>query len=158
VIKHFDKETLEASSADGTIHVAINNGPLADELTRLAYAENFVLQGSSANPTGTGNRFCLEDVPEEIKNIADIVLDYGLAKYSAYGLGSTILDFSSDGVEVLRVGACYDVIRDLLKRFWGIILPEDPGRSKAPYGNLKDLPPSKSLKKLVGQREGKAVN
>lgn len=154
MMKHFDEESLDASSADGTIHMAINVGSLANELARLAHAENFLLQGSSANPSGTGNKFRLEDVPEEIKSIADIVIDYGLAKYSVYGLGSTILGFGGDGVEVLRVGVCYDVIRDVLKRFWGITLPEDPGRASAPHGNLKDLPPSESLKKLIGKREG----
>jgi len=51
MMKDFDEESLEASSADGTIHVALNAGSLANELTRLAHAENFLLQGSSANPS-----------------------------------------------------------------------------------------------------------
>jgi len=56
---------------------------------------------------------------------------------------------SSGGLEVLQVGAFYDVIRDVSQRFWGINLPENPGRAMAPHGNLKDLPPSEILKKLV---------
>lgn len=56
----------------------------------------------------------------------------------------------------MRIGACYDVIKDLVKRFWDIELPSDPGRASVPHGNLKTLPPSETLKKLVQQAEGVA--
>jgi tRNA A37 threonylcarbamoyladenosine synthetase subunit TsaC/SUA5/YrdC len=54
VLKGLDEERLEASTSNGTIHMAINTGAFTDELMKLCYAENFLLQGSSANPTGTG--------------------------------------------------------------------------------------------------------
>ena len=41
------------------------------------------------------------------------------------------------------------LFRDKTRRFWGIELPEDPGREKTPYGHLKTLPPSESLSKLL---------
>ena len=54
MIKDIDAERLEASTSNGTIYMAVNAGAFTDELTRLAHAENILLQGSSANPTGTG--------------------------------------------------------------------------------------------------------
>lgn len=53
----------------------------------------------------------------------------------------------------MRIGARYEVIRDVLKRFWNVELPDDPGREVLPFGNLKQLPPSKSLVKLMGGLE-----
>ena len=49
----------------------------------------------------------------------------------------------------MRIGARYEVIRDVLKRFWNVELPDDPGREALPSGNLKQLPPSESLVKLL---------
>jgi hypothetical protein len=98
-----------------------------------------------------GNKFSLESVPKEIREIADIELDYGLAKYWIHGRGSTMIDFSKDQLEVVRIGACYEVIRDVLKRFWKVELPDDPGREALPFGNIKQLPPSESLVKLIGR-------
>jgi len=79
-----------------------------------------------------------------------------LAKWGAAypGLGATILDFSDEKeIGVVRIGACYDVISDRLKRFWGIELPTDPGRASVPHGNLKLLEESESLKRLVEARK-----
>ena len=161
---------LEASSdgEKGTVCMTIGVGMLWDELAALSAKENLPLQGSSANPTGTGeyiflltersavlnvhfigNRYRLEDVPGEIRDIADIEIDYGLAKYADQGRGATLIDFSGEELEVIRIGAMYEAIRDKTRRFWGIELPEDPGREKTPYGHLKMLPPSESLSKLL---------
>jgi len=116
------------------------------------------LQGSSANPSGTGNRYRIEDIPEEITSLADIVIDYGVSKYAALaeGRGATILDFSSreeGAVGVFRVGVLYDVIRDRLQRFWGIEIPPDPGMGEAKFGHLKILPEVESLRRLKEEME-----
>lgn len=60
-----------------------------------------------------------------------------------------MIDFSKKELEVVRIGACYEVIKDVLRRFWKVELPEDPGRDALPLGNLKHLPPSESLSKLI---------
>lgn len=54
LIKSMGEEQLEATSAEGTFHMALNSGAFANELVRLAAGEDFVLSCSSANPTGTG--------------------------------------------------------------------------------------------------------
>jgi hypothetical protein len=91
----------------------------------------------------------VEDINKEIQEIADIVIDYGLVKWSIYGRSSTMLDFSGPKIEVVRIGACFDLIKDILKRFWQIEIPSDPGRESLPSGHLKMLIPLKSLEKLV---------
>lgn len=101
-----------------------------------------------------GNKFTLESVPKEIREIADIELDYGLAKYWVHGRGSTMINFSKDELEVVRIGACYEVIKDVLKKFWNVELPEDPGREALPFGNVNHLPPSESLRKLIEKTKG----
>lgn len=85
----------------------------------------------------------------EILDIADIVIDYGLLKWWIHGRSSTLIDFSGPKLEVVRIGACYDVIKDVLKRRWGIELPSDPGMASNSFGHLKTPPPLKSLEKLV---------
>jgi hypothetical protein len=62
-----------------------------------------------------------------------------------------MIDFSKATLEVVRIGACYEVIKDVLKRFWNMELPDDPGKEMLPFGNLKQLPPSESLVKLIGR-------
>jgi hypothetical protein len=52
-----------------------------------------------------------------------------------------MIDFSKEESEAVRIGACYEMIKNVLKKFWGVELPEDSGRDA--------LPPSESLSKLV---------
>jgi tRNA A37 threonylcarbamoyladenosine synthetase subunit TsaC/SUA5/YrdC len=54
VIKKVDEDGLEASTADGTIVLMMGTGAVSEEVTKLCEAEGLVLQGSSANPSGTG--------------------------------------------------------------------------------------------------------
>jgi len=157
VIKKMDElERLDTSTAGETIHMAMNVGKLGEDLAKLCIADGIPFQGSSANLSGSGNNYCLEDVPAEVRAIADIEVDHGLAKWGAAypGLGATILDFSDEKeIGVVRIGACYDVISDRLKRFWGIELPADPGRASVPHGNLKALEESEGLRRLVEGRK-----
>jgi hypothetical protein len=60
-----------------------------------------------------------------------------------------MIDFSGPKPDIVRIGACYDVIKDHLKKFWDIDAPEDPGSAVLPSGHLKQLPPLKSLERLV---------
>ena len=60
-----------------------------------------------------------------------------------------MIDFSKPTLEVVRIGVGYEVIKDHIKRFWGIELPSDPGKALLPSGHLKDLPPLRALEHLV---------
>jgi tRNA A37 threonylcarbamoyladenosine synthetase subunit TsaC/SUA5/YrdC len=137
-----DPDTLRASTAQGTVAVLMNAGPLHAETCRLSREEVQPLFGSSANITGTGARFRVEDIPDELKAIADIILDYGLRKYHTYRRSGTLISFGT--MEVVRIGACYELISDVLKRHFGVELPPDPGTDVLPSGHrdefaLKDV-------------------
>lgn len=56
VIMKLNEDGLEASTADGTIVLMMATGAVSEEVVKLCEAEGLVLQGSSANPSGTGER------------------------------------------------------------------------------------------------------
>ena len=47
-------------------------------------------------------------------------------KYNTPRTSSTMIDFKS--LRLLRFGACYDVIKDVFKRYYSIEFPDDPGK------------------------------
>ena len=54
-----------------------------------------------------------------------LVARVGLMRWAAYGQSSTMLDLRD--YSVVRKGACFDLITDLLQRHYGITLSEKPG-------------------------------
>ncbi|KAK5168298.1 uncharacterized protein LTR77_006867 [Saxophila tyrrhenica] len=110
MIRKLGAETLERSSIEGTMAMLVNGGQLQDELARLALE------------AGTP----VMDIEPQILEAADIVIDYGRQKYNTPRTSSTMFDFKN--MKLLRYGACYDVVKDTLKRWYGIELPEDPGK------------------------------
>jgi tRNA A37 threonylcarbamoyladenosine synthetase subunit TsaC/SUA5/YrdC len=137
LLKKVDPDLLEASTANGTIGMLLNAGPIYAELCRLSREEVVPIFGSSANLTGTGPKYRVEDIQPEITSIADIVIDYGLRKYHHYNRSATIIRFPE--LEVVRIGICYELIADLLQRRFGIELPADPGREVLPSGHLREF-------------------
>lgn len=72
-----------------------------------------------------------------------------------------MIDFSGPKPEIVRIGACYEIIKDALWRRFQIETPEDPGLDKNPFGHLKTPKPLESLQKLIdatGQGNGVAVH
>lgn len=59
-----------------------------------------------------------------------------------------MIDFSGAKPEIVRIGACYDVIKDVLWRRWQIEIPADPGMAANQFGHLKTPPSLASLEKL----------
>ncbi len=126
MIQKLGDETLERSSIEGTLAMLVNGGQLQDELARLALEAGTPVMGSSANMTGQGTKCLVEDIETQILEAADIVIDYGRQKYNNPRTSSTMFDFKN--MKLLRYGACYDVVRDALKRWYDVDLPEDPGK------------------------------
>ncbi|KAH8691149.1 hypothetical protein BGW36DRAFT_48162 [Talaromyces proteolyticus] len=137
IIQKLGEDMLSRSSVDGTLAMLVNGGPFQDELSRLAAEAGLPLMGSSANLTGKGTKSLVEDIEPEIRNAADIVIDYGRRQYSYPRPSSTMYDFKYN--KLLRFGACYDSIRDVLNRFYHINLPDDPGRDVLFSGHLGEL-------------------
>ena len=137
LMKSLDAGALRASTAGDTLGLLLNAGPIHKEVCRLSREAVRPVFGSSANISGTGAKFRAEDIQPEIRAIADVIIDTGLCKYYAYGVAATGIDFTT--MQVIRFGACYDLISDILKRRFGVDLPKDPGRDVLPSGHLKEF-------------------
>lgn len=124
LLKKLDPDAWDRSTRAGTICMLLNAGPFHEAICRLSLAETHPLFGSSANKTLTGTKFRVEDIEPEIKAIADIVIDYGLRKYHLYKASSTLLDIET--LAVIRYGSCFELIQDVLRRWFGIELPPPP--------------------------------
>jgi len=137
LLRKLDADAVKASTAVGTLGMLLNAGPFHKELTRLSREEVVPLFGSSANLTGTGTKFRVEDVQPELREIADITIDYGLRRYHVYRRAGTLINFST--LEVIRIGACYELIAGVLKRWFDVDLPADPGVDALPSGHLNEF-------------------
>lgn len=127
--------TLKASTVGDTVDVLVNAGSYISLLAGKVWKAGLVMMGSSANLTTTGMRYKVEDIQQEIIDIADLVIDYGLCKYHVFGRASTMLNFHG-GLSVVRFGACYPTIQNIVKMHFGIELPEDPGLTTLRDGHL----------------------
>ena len=132
LLRIFSADALERSNSHGTIAMLLNAGPFHAEICRLSREETHPLIGSSANLSLTGTKFRVEDIEPEIRAIADITIDYGLRKYYLYGASSTLLDLES--LEVVRHGACFELIADVLRRHFDVDLAPPPA------GQIPNLP------------------
>ena len=136
IIAGIEADTLRASMVGDTMAMLHNNGALATELARLSLESNIAFLGSSANISGTGVKFRVEDIQPEIVEGADLVVDYGLAKYHLYRVSSTMINF--DSMHVIRIGCCYEVISDILKRYFDFECPPGPDTAELPHGHLQE--------------------
>lgn len=126
IIQKLGEETLARSSVDGTLAMLINGGKFQDEISRLCVEAGLPLMGSSANMTGKGTKSLVEEIEPEILAAADIIIDYGKRKFTIPRPSSTMINFKN--MELIRFGACYDVVKYTMKTYYGIDYPEDPGR------------------------------
>ncbi|MEI6116538.1 MAG: Sua5/YciO/YrdC/YwlC family protein [Burkholderiales bacterium] len=122
MIGRLDPASLAGSSREDTIAMLVNAGPFHAEICRLSREEGFPIFGSSANLTNTGTKFRVQDIPLQLLEIADVVVDYGLRKYYHYQRSATLINFET--MDVIRVGSCYDLISDVMRRHFGIELPQ----------------------------------
>ena len=124
-------DTRRNVTKDGRLAMHVGGGSFLNELTRLNYEAGQLMIGSSANLTGSGQKFRVEDIEDEIKNVASIIVDYGLQRYHIYGRPSINMDF--ENMQILRMGSCYELFRERMMKFWGIALPEDLEDPKAKF-------------------------
>ena len=68
----------------------------------------------------SGTKFNVEAIEPQIKAIADVVIDHGLQKFHTYAASSTLLNVET--LEVVRAGSCYENIRYVVKRHFGVAL------------------------------------
>ncbi len=123
-----DPFAIERSTKAGTQDILINAGPLANRLAEMSLKRGTPVLGSSANRSETGSKFRAEDIDREVRDAADLIVDYGLCRYhNALGTSSTIIDLQN--FQVLRWGVCFEQIRDILGRYFKIDLAPNPIKS-----------------------------
>jgi tRNA A37 threonylcarbamoyladenosine synthetase subunit TsaC/SUA5/YrdC len=99
----------------------LNAGRLLDAVAQLSFEAGKLVIGSSANLSLQGARFGTTDIEPEVRDSADIVIDYGLTRWSSYGRSSTMINVQD--WTVVRYGSCFDLIDDVLRRHFDINLP-----------------------------------
>jgi tRNA A37 threonylcarbamoyladenosine synthetase subunit TsaC/SUA5/YrdC len=124
LLRKMDEVGRARSTREGTVCMLLNAGPFHDAICGFSLERGHPLFGSSANRSLHGTKFRVEDIEPEIRAIADCTIDHGLRKYHLYRASSTLLDIRS--MTVIRVGACYELIADVLRRWFDIDLPAPP--------------------------------
>lgn len=120
IFRNLDPDVYAQSTYEDTAALLLNGGPILVELGRLSHEHGLGVIGSSANRSLQGTKFRVQDIEPEVLAAADEVLDYGLVRWAAYGKSSTMIDFGT--LTTTRVGACYDLICDVLDRHFGVRL------------------------------------
>lgn len=136
ILQSLDEDTLGASSVGKTISLLLNSGKFTRELIEITHARNIPVLGSSANLTGTGTKYVVEDIQPEVRAIADLIVDYGLVRYHMYRRSATMIDFTT--MDVVRIGVGYELITSIMKKYFDVELPVDPGRDINPSGHLRE--------------------
>jgi tRNA A37 threonylcarbamoyladenosine synthetase subunit TsaC/SUA5/YrdC len=121
LLRSMDPFVFAQAVKGDTLNILLNAGSLRTAIADLAIADGRVFVGTSANTSLAGSRYRVEDIEDEVRGIADIVIDYGPSKYAnAEGLSSTMIDFSTYRVQ--RAGVCFDAIAAVMKNEFGITL------------------------------------
>lgn len=120
IFANLDPDVYEQSTYLDTAALRLNGGPVLVELGRLSHEHGLGVVGSSANRSLNGTKFRVRDIEPEVLAAADLVIDHGLVRWAAYGKSSTMIDFGT--LTATRVGACYDLICDVLDRHFGVRL------------------------------------
>lgn len=126
-IANLPEDTLKQTTHDGTLAMLLNAGPLMDNIARLAFADNRMAIGSSANVSLQGVKFRATEIEQQITDAANIIIDYGLMRWNQYNSSSTMINMSD--MEVIRYGSCFDLIDNILRTHFDIILPPNPYKS-----------------------------
>lgn len=121
LLRRMDPFVLERATHDGTLNMLLNAGELRTRIAELSIERGVPLVGTSANVSLTGSKYRLQDVEAPLRAIADVEIDYGLARYhNPQGLSSTMIDFRT--MRVTRAGVCYDAIAAVLLHEFGVEL------------------------------------
>ncbi|MAJ86887.1 MAG: hypothetical protein CBD08_002435 [Cellvibrionales bacterium TMED148] len=124
LIKGINPDLYRRSTVNDTLAMLTNAGKFHAAITRLILEADKLVFGSSANISTTGTKFRVEDIQDEVKDAADLIIDYGPVKYTHQGMSSTLLNVET--LEVVRFGCCFENIAAILKRHFKIELPPRP--------------------------------
>ncbi|KAK5635848.1 hypothetical protein RRF57_011560 [Xylaria bambusicola] len=100
-----------------------DESPFMWELGRLNDEAGQLMVSSSAKLTGTGQKLRVQDLEEQVYELADLLVDYGLQRYHRYQRLGTIIDV--ENMCILRIGAGYEIFRERVKQWFGYDLIPD---------------------------------
>ena len=137
-IQKVEPDLLKLCTARGQLATVLNpGGPTREAVTALSREHQVPLMGSSANLTGTGVKHRISDIQDEVLECADLIVDQGIPEYHMYNSAGTLIDW--DTMQVIRFGACYELLADVFERHFGWTLPPDPGRVANPSGHVDEF-------------------
>jgi len=100
-LAHLGPDTLARITRGDTLGIALPEGPFLRELGRL-----------------------VDDIEAEVRDCADLIVDYGLQRYRLYQRPG--INFDLANMQVTRYGACYELFRGRMKKWFDVDLPEGP--------------------------------
>lgn len=116
-----DPFVMQSSTKIGTLDMLLNAGQAHDEIARQSRQRGFPVFGSSANTSLQGSKYRYADIEPEVREAADIHLDYGRSLYAnPQGRSSTIIDFRD--FTVIRVGVMFDTLAKEFADRFGVAL------------------------------------
>ncbi len=117
------------ATKNNTVNLLLNCGSLRKEIAKLSLKHNFPLIASSANLSQQGTKYRVKDIEPKVKQIADIIINYGPCEFFKKGktidknglsLSSTQIDFRN--MRVVRKGVYFNRIYNIFKRDFKIKL------------------------------------
>lgn len=113
MVRSIPEDCLELLTNNGKLGLFMNMGGMSGNLLAAADRAGVRLFGSSANISGTGNSFSLEEVPESIVGAMDILCDAGTCTFANPDrLPSSIVDLATG--QLTRRGILHEEIGRLL--------------------------------------------
>ncbi|MCC7426112.1 MAG: Sua5/YciO/YrdC/YwlC family protein [Alphaproteobacteria bacterium] len=128
-MRAFSPFLLGMATKDGTLNMLLNSGALRERLAGLSWRAGIPLVASSANASGQGTKYRVEDIEPAVRAVADIICDHGTSRYMPVPMppvptSSTQIDFRT--MRVVRYGACFHAIATVLAEEFGVRLPPPP--------------------------------
>lgn len=113
VAQAIPEDCVDLLERDGKIGLFLNMGGMSAGLLEAADARGLRIFGSSANISGMGNSFTLDEVPASILDSTDLVCDAGRCTYaSSERMATTIVEL--DTGEIVRAGILHEEIKKRL--------------------------------------------
>ena len=113
MVRSIPEDCLELLNTDGRLGLFMNMGGMSGELLAAGARAGVRLFGSSANISGMGNSFSLDDVPDSIVSSMDVLCDAGTCAFANPNrLPSSIVDLESG--QLIRRGILHEEIGRLL--------------------------------------------
>ena len=102
------------SSKEGSVAVFLKPGAFLEALVERAYDNGHLLAGSSGNPSGRGNAFRPDELPDSLKTGVDLFIDHGVSRHeNEKRIATTMIDLRT--LEIIRVGVNHDRIKTNLE-------------------------------------------